>query len=171
MSIHNSNLNKSVIFTASTLEQLFDIIPQLFSHRTVCNQVTISQTCLQLFWFFSPDCTLHTAITHVISVLEWRRHTHDYAIGIHMRLHSSNTFLTWVTAECNVQSGLNSLKELYSITPHITASTVLPLQQGLRWEWRATPGTFWSLAKSHHGGHYSIFPTSGAQQQIPSLAT
>ena len=46
------------------------------------------------FRVFSPDCTLHTAITHVISVLERWRLTHDDAIGIHMRLHHSNTFIT-----------------------------------------------------------------------------
>ena len=42
----------------------------------------------------SPDCTLHTAITHVISVLEQWRVTRDNAIGIHVRLHHSNTFIT-----------------------------------------------------------------------------
>ena len=97
------------------------------------------------FGFFSPDCTLHTAITDVISVLERRRHTHDYAIGIRMKLHSSNTFITWVTAECNVQSGLNTLKQLYSITPHITAGTVL-CSKACDGNEGATPGTFWSLA-------------------------
>ena len=43
---------------------------------------------------FSPDCTLHYAITHVISVLEQQRLTHDYAIGIHVRIHCSNAFIT-----------------------------------------------------------------------------
>ena len=35
------------------------------------------------FRVFSPDCTLHTAITHMILVLERQSLTHDYAIGIH----------------------------------------------------------------------------------------
>ena len=65
-----------------------------------------------LFRVFSPDCTLHTAITHVISVLERSRLTHDYAIGIHVRLNLTCTFITWVIAECNVHSGLKTLKRL-----------------------------------------------------------
>ena len=32
------------------------------------------------FGVFSPDCTLHISIIHAISVLEWWRHTHNYAI-------------------------------------------------------------------------------------------
>lgn len=40
---------------------------------------------------FSPCCTLHTAITHVISVFERQSLTHDYAVGIHVRHHRSNT--------------------------------------------------------------------------------
>ena len=35
---------------------------------------------------FSPDCTLHSTITHVILVLERRTPTHDCAIGIHVSL-------------------------------------------------------------------------------------
>ena len=44
------------------------------------------------FRAFSPGCTLHTAITHVISVLERQRLTHDYAFRVHMRLHHSIIF-------------------------------------------------------------------------------
>ena len=43
---------------------------------------------------FSPNCTLHTTITHVISVLEQLSLTYDYAIGIHVRLHCSNTVVS-----------------------------------------------------------------------------
>ena len=58
--------------------------------------------CLQLllylmysrFRVFSPDCTLHSAITHVILVLEQRTPTHDYVIGIHVSLCGSHTFIT-----------------------------------------------------------------------------
>ena len=64
------------------------------------------------FRVFSPVCTLHAAITHEISVLERRRLTHDYAIGIHMRLLCSSIVITLVIAECNVQSGLKTLKGL-----------------------------------------------------------
>ena len=46
------------------------------------------------FRVFSPDCTLHTAITHMISILERSRLTHDYTIGIHVRFYHSNTFIT-----------------------------------------------------------------------------
>ena len=46
------------------------------------------------FRVFSPECTFHTAIAHVISVLEQWRLTHDYVIGIHVRLHLTNTFIT-----------------------------------------------------------------------------
>ena len=49
---------------------------------------------VQLFQGFSPDCTLHSAITHVISVLERRTPTHDCAIGIHVSLRRSHTFIT-----------------------------------------------------------------------------
>ena len=54
------------------------------------------------FRFFSPSCTLHTTITHTISVLERWRLTHDYTIGIHVRLRRSNTFIMCVIAVCNV---------------------------------------------------------------------
>ena len=76
----------------------------------------VSLTVVPSFHFFSPGCTLHTAITRVISVLELRRLTPDYAIGIHVRLNHSNTFITRVISaiECNVQSGLKTLKRLYS---------------------------------------------------------
>ena len=63
--------------------------------------------------------------------------------------------------QCAIESN-NPMKQLYSIAPHITAGTVLPLQQGLWWERREKPDTFWPLAMRHHGGHYSVFPTSGA---------
>ena len=49
--------------------------------------------------FLSPDCTLHTAITHTISA--WLSLTYDYAIGIHTRPHHSNTVVTQVTAVHN----------------------------------------------------------------------
>ena len=46
---------------------------------------------------------LHTAITHMISVLERRwRLMRDYAIEIHARLRRSNTFIMCVIAVCNV---------------------------------------------------------------------
>ena len=77
---------------------------------------------------FSPDCTLHAAISHVISVLERWRLTHDYTIGIHVRLHHSNTFITWVIAECNVQSGLETLglRRLYFITCQVRRIDIHP---------------------------------------------
>ena len=65
--------------------------------------------------FFSPDCTLQSAITHVILVLERRTPTHNCTIGIHVSLRHSYTFITWVIAECNVQSGLKTLKRLYQL--------------------------------------------------------
>ena len=77
--------------------------------------ITCQKQSYSRFRVFSPDCTLHSAITHVISVLEWRRLMHDYAIGIHMRLHRSNTFITWVIAVCNVHLGLKTLKWLYTL--------------------------------------------------------
>ena len=43
---------------------------------------------------FSPDCTLHTAITCVISVLEWQSLLHDYTIHFPVRLRRSNTAIT-----------------------------------------------------------------------------
>ena len=65
------------------------------------------------FRVFSPDCTLHSAITHVILVLERQTPTHHCAIGIHVSLRRSHTFIMWVIAECSVQSGLKTLKRLY----------------------------------------------------------
>ena len=56
---------------------------------------------------FSPDCTLHTAITHVISVLERWKLTHDHAIGIHVRLHHSNTFIM-CTSDHRVQCAIRT---------------------------------------------------------------
>ena len=72
-----------------------------------------------------PDCTLHSTITHVILVLEWWMPTHDCAIGIHVSLRRSHTFITWVIAECNVQSGLKTLKRLYKHCMYILC----------RWPW------------------------------------
>ena len=46
------------------------------------------------FRVFHSDCTLHSAITHMISILERRRLSHDYIIGINVRLHLSNTVIT-----------------------------------------------------------------------------
>ena len=57
---------------------------------------TVCSNSLQSFQSFSPDCTLHTASTHVILVLEWQNLTHAYAIGaikVHMRLQPSNTVI------------------------------------------------------------------------------
>ena len=54
------------------------------------------------FRVFRHECRLHTAITHVISALERLRLTHDYAIGIHVRLNLTYTFVTRVIAVCNV---------------------------------------------------------------------
>ena len=54
------------------------------------------------FRVFSPDRILHTTITHTISVLEQQSLTHDYTIGIHVRLHRSNSVITRVLVVCNV---------------------------------------------------------------------
>ena len=70
---------------------------------------------IQSFQFFSPNCTLHTVITHVILALEQRSLMHDYAIRIHVRLQPSNTVM-WVLEVCNVQPGLKPLKQLYYVT-------------------------------------------------------
>ena len=56
---------------------------------------------------------MHSAITHVILVLE-RRTPRTIAQSIHESPRRSNTFITWVIAECNVQWGLKSLKRLYT---------------------------------------------------------
>ena len=45
------------------------------------------------FIVFSPDCTLHAAITCMTLVLDWQSLPHDYAIRIHARLHYSDTFI------------------------------------------------------------------------------
>ena len=54
----------------------------------LCNKLSIqllqSKTLVESFLrYFNPDCTLHTAITHMILVLEQWSLTHDYSIGIH----------------------------------------------------------------------------------------
>ena len=55
-------------------------------------------------------------LSHVILVLEWQSLTHEYAIGIHVRLHCSSTAITWVITVCNVQLELKTLKRLYLLT-------------------------------------------------------
>ena len=45
------------------------------------------------FRVFSPDCTLHSVITHVILVLVRRTPTHNCAIAIHVSLRRSHTFI------------------------------------------------------------------------------
>ena len=57
-----------------------------------------------------PDCTLHIAITHVITVLGRWSLTHYYA-----RLQPSNTVITSVITVCNVQLVPETLKPLYYI--------------------------------------------------------
>ena len=67
------------------------------------DDITPSMTSnYQLQLLQSPNCTLHTASTHVILALEWQSLTYDYAIGIHMKMQNSNTAITWVIAVCNV---------------------------------------------------------------------
>ena len=67
------------------------------------------------FCFFLVLIAHCTVITHMISVLKRRTLTHDYAIGIYVKLHCSNTFIMWVIAECNVQQlGRKNLKQLYN---------------------------------------------------------
>ena len=57
-------------------------------------EVFIHAILYNLFRVFSPDCTLHTAITSVISVLERSRLMHDYATGIPVRLSLTYTFIS-----------------------------------------------------------------------------
>ena len=65
------------------------------------------------FRVFSPECTLHSAVTHVIKVWERRRLTWIPIAQMCVGVRRSNTKITWVIAECNVQSGLKTLKRLY----------------------------------------------------------
>ena len=65
------------------------------------------------FRVFSPDCTLHSAITHVIKVWDRRRLMWISIVQLCVGVRHSNTKITRVIAECNVQSGLKTLKQLY----------------------------------------------------------
>ena len=70
---------------------------QLLPHITTClrspHKAMHSPSYYSRFRVFSPDCTLHSAITHVILVLERRTPTHNCAIGIHVSLRRS---LVWL---------------------------------------------------------------------------
>ena len=70
------------------------VVTAAFSY-TIDSMASCSSNTQQYshFTISSPDCTLHTANTHVITVLERWSLTHDYAIGIHVRLHHSNTLI------------------------------------------------------------------------------
>ena len=57
------------------------------------------------FTISSPDCTLHTAITHVIKALESHMNTDDVW---HVRLYYFQYH--YHVSECNVQSGLEIVK-------------------------------------------------------------
>ena len=62
--------------------------------RTTHNKSALTdKNSYSCFRALSPDCTLHTVITHAISVLERWSLKQDYAIGIHVRLQPSNTVI------------------------------------------------------------------------------
>ena len=85
--------------------------------HTVCTytHIQVLRSTYNRFRVFSPNCTMHTAITHVISVLEpWSLH----AWLCNQNSHETLPFqyvITWVITVCNVQSGLKTLKRLYQL--------------------------------------------------------
>lgn len=80
-------------------------------------QMSYSQSCTcchySRFRGFSP---LHTH-THVITVLHKRLEFHANSNAEScVRIHRSNTKITWVITMCNMQLGLKILKQLYHLS-------------------------------------------------------
>ena len=74
--------------------------------------LSLQRCCVQ--WFgASSHCTLHWSSHHVITVLEGGLSL-AFATRAQGRLSTSNTAITSLTAVCNVQSGLDTLKPLYA---------------------------------------------------------
>ena len=84
-----------------------------FNCRGVSTQWYLSTlTLYSRYSVFSPNCALHTAITHVITVLEWWSLTWILIVRSCMRLCHSNTKPTWVISVCNVPLVLRTLLKL-----------------------------------------------------------
>ena len=84
-------------------------------HHTAPSRTTIVHHAYSHFSVSNPVCPLHTAITHVITVLELpssRANCHWNSSV------SSNTLITWVIAVCDGQAGLETLEEVYLLHQH-----------------------------------------------------
>ena len=80
-------------------------------------------TGLHSFQGSSLDCTLHTAINHMITVLEWwSLSCCSYTTQIHIIPHCSNSVITWV---CSVQCAMRARNLKQRETIKLSFSSVL----------------------------------------------
>ena len=108
-----------------------------------CFQLLMFQSCYSRFRDSSPVCPLHTAITHMIIVLEprssrefqWQLACETQQFPV---LWGSNTLLTWVIAMCNVQMELETICAVWALHTAIThVSKVLkPLRSSPEFQWQ-----------------------------------
>ena len=68
----------------------------------------------------SPDCTLHTAVTHVITVLEQQSHVQILMVYSHVSFANTHTLvLTAVHSPHTLKDSMHAIMESYEVTPHI----------------------------------------------------
>ena len=85
-------------------------LPFLLDAPTYMNLKIYTTACskfIQSFQSFSLNWTSHTAIIHIISVLQQYGVSPDYASKIHVRLQPSNTVIYHVS-DCSVQCGIGT---------------------------------------------------------------
>ena len=68
----------------------------------------------------SPDCTFHTAVTHVIAVLEKQSHMQILMVHSHVSFaNTHNLVLTAVHSPHALKDSMHAIMESYEVTPHI----------------------------------------------------
>ena len=68
----------------------------------------------------SPDCTLHTAVTHVIAVLEQQSHVRILMVYSQVSFaNTHNLVLTAVHSPHALKDSMHAIMESYEVTPHI----------------------------------------------------
>ena len=67
----------------------------------------------------SPDCILHTAVTHVIAVLEQQSHVQILMVYNVSLASTHNLVLTAVHSLNALKDSMHAIMESYEVTPHI----------------------------------------------------
>ena len=68
----------------------------------------------------SPDCTLHTAVTHVIAVLEQQSLVWILMVYSHVSFANTHTLVLTAVHSLNaLKDSMHAIMESYEVTPHI----------------------------------------------------